>query len=455
MSLSLGTLPGPGRNRAPSEAYNHGMKHVWLGWSLLALAIVGCGGKGGEGAGVGQVAGNVTDVNGNPVRGALVTAGDAQGFTNPSGVYILDGVRTGDVPVRAEVTQDGVSFSGETVALVFENERTKSVNIPVVRTSQQATIRGVVTNRSGNRMKGVKIFAINAGLASVVAISDSEGEYRLPRLQAGLDYYAQASAPGFVSDDISFNLATGETRTLNFVLSEAGDPRLPAPTMRGAVAWTTPTTRSTDGAVFESVKNLLKPERTQLRRGGASREIPGTFIEIDLYWNFVDSLNLLGYGVYRANASFGPFEAVDFLRDPLAEFYADFSDELRIGNPYYYRLTSINSQYPDGVNGESSPSSVVSARVLGELTLRTPLDPLTFRWNRAAHATQYQVLVFSSYPAIGVTPFWASARTNNDSLAYTGPSLEFGKIYYYLVVGYANDDTGITLSDLSDFFYGG
>lgn len=431
------------------------MKHVWLGWSLLALAIVGCGGKGGEGAGLGQVAGNVTDVNGNPVRGALVTAGSVQTFTNPSGVYILDGVRTGDITVRAEVTQDGVSFSGETVALVFENERTKSVNIPVIRTSQQATIRGIVTNRSGNRMKGVKIFAVNGGLASVVAITDSQGEYRLSRLQAGLDYYAQASAPGFVSDDISFNLTAGETRTLNFVLSAAGDPRLPAPVMRGAVAWTTPASRSADAPAYESIKNFLKPERAQLRRVGTSRAVPSTFVEIDLYWNFVDSLNLLGYGVYRANASFGPFDAVDFLRDPLAEFYADFSDELRVGNPYYYRLTSINTQFPDGVNGESNPSSVVSARVLGELNLRVPVDPLTFRWNRAAHATQYQVLVYSNYPSIGVTPFWASARTNNDSLTYTGPSLEFGKTYYYLVVGYANDDTGITMSELADFLYSG
>ncbi|MCW5940721.1 MAG: carboxypeptidase regulatory-like domain-containing protein [Fimbriimonadaceae bacterium] len=427
---------------------------------VAAFALAGCGGGSGTTNRVGQIAGNVTDANGDPVRDALVRTGSRQAFTNPSGAFLLDEVPEGQVVVRAEITQDGVRFSGQNVAQVFAGERTKSVNLAVVRDSLQAAVRGAVTTRAGDRVKGAKVFAIGGGLSSAMAITDSDGRYRLDGLQSGIEYYIIASAPTFASDDAFATLTAGEVRTLNWVLGNGGDPLLPPPTMREAVSWTTPpsaTRQPNKQAAFEAIKNLIRPDRAYARRARSdSRVMPDVFHEIDLYWAYVDSLNLLGYGVYRSGAAAGPFTAVDYLRDPLAEFYADFSDELRAGSRYYYRLTSLNTQYPDSRNGESDPSSVLSGRLLGELVLRSPdTGPLSFRWQPAQGAETYKVYVFNRYPGVGVTPFWVSSPTTSNSLAYAGPSLEFGKAYYYIVLGQADGGAANTLSDVDMFVNGG
>lgn len=427
---------------------------------LAVLAVVGCGGGSGKTGGVGQIAGNVTDVNGDPVRDALVRAQGKRAFTNAAGTYLLDEIAEGQVVVTAEITQDGVRFSGQNIAQVFGGERTKSVNMAVVRDTLQAAVRGSVQTRSGDKIKGAKVFAIGSGLSSAMAITDSDGRYRLDGLHSGIEYYIIASAPTFASDDAFATLDPAEVRSLNWILSNAGDPLLPPPTMREAVSWTTPPSSTRDAnrrEAFEAIKNLVRPDRATARRARTdSRVMPDLFHEIDLYWSFVDSLNLLGYGVYRSSAAAGPFTAVDYLRDPLAEFYADFSDELRAGSRYYYRLTSLNTLYPDSRNGESDPSTVLSGVILGELRLRTPATgPLTFRWQPAQGAETYKVYVFNRFPGIRVTPFWVSGTTASTSLAYAGPSLEFGKAYYYIVLGQADGNAANTISDVDVFVHGG
>lgn len=438
----------------------HAMRRLVPLLLVAVFALAGCGGGSGKTGGVGQIAGNVTDVNGDPVRDALVRAQGRQAFTNAAGTYLLDEVAEGQVVVTAEITQDGVRFSGQNIAQVFAGERTKSVNMAVVRDTLQAAVRGSVATRSGDKIQGAKVFAIGGGLSSAMAITDSDGRYRLDGLHAGIEYYIIASAPTFASDDAFATLDPAEVRSLNWILGNAGDPLLPPPTIREAVSWTTPpsaTRRPDRQEAFEAIKNLVRPDRATARRARTdSRVMPDLFHEIDLYWSFVDSLNLLGYGVYRSSAAAGPFSAVDYLRDPLTEFYADFSDELRAGSRYYYRLTSLNTLYPDSRNGESDPSTVVGGLVLGELRLRTPdTGPLTFRWQSAQGAETYKVFVFNRFPGIGVTPFWSSPTTTATSLSYSGPSLEYGKEYFYVVLGQADGNAANTISDVDAFVHRG
>lgn len=431
------------------------MKHIsWFLGAAVLVTLIGCGGAGSQF--FGEVSGIVTDANGNPVRGARVFANGRETFSNSAGSYVLTRIPEGDQVIRAEITQDGIDFSGQNVARIFGEDRTQTINIAVVRTSLQAGIHGTVRDRFGNRISGAKVFAMGNALTSSVAFTNHSGDYTMRGLMSGVDYQLTASARTFENDVDNVNLVPGEDPRFDFVLGDGSNPAMPAPTNLSAVAWTSPSeiTRSPQQrSGIEAVKNMLLPRR---RAQSGRTTINGNNVEVDLFWDVYTANpdSLLGFGIYRASSSGGQSTAIDFMRDPHAAFFQDLDDNLHEGQDWYYEITALSTQYPDTFNSESDFSNRYGVETLGDLFLNSPLfGPLTFRWQGGSGATSYVVYLFDEFPGIGVNSIWntEATPTAGTSQVYTGPALTPGLRYWYIVLGLANGNDSRTLSVIDDF----
>jgi hypothetical protein len=433
---------------------------IWCGAAAM-LVMAGCAGLT-LNLGLGEIAGNIVDLNGDPVRGAVVSIDNRSTDSNSSGAYVVSQVREGTRTIRASLNVDGIPFSGETTAQIFDGDRTRNINIAVSRTSTQARLFGVVRDRFGSVLEGAKVFAylVNPGgftLSSVSDVTNGGGEYELRGLAPGFTYRVNASGRGYNSDRDSVSLAANEQREFNFVLDDPSDPLFPPPQNVVAVAWTSPDepTRSPQQErAYEAIKRISDPRRTQRRRYGTRSTTLGYNVEVDVYWDPPTSnLNsLLGYGIYRAISVSGTSVAVDFARDPEASFYSDIDDFLRENTNYYYEMTALNVRYPDTFNSESDFSNRYGVRTLEEMLLLTVLtSPLTFRWQPVTDIDSYQVFLFDEYPDLGVPVLWSSALATGLSTAYNGPALVTGRRYYYVVLGVANGGDSRTISVIDDF----
>lgn len=426
----------------------------WIVGGAALLTILSCGG-GGAGNGTGQVSGIVTDVNGDPVRGALVFSGSRSTYSNSAGSYVLDNVSAGDILVRAEIEQDGIDFNGQNVARVFRDERTKSLNIAVVRTNLQARLHGRVRDRFGNRVEGARVYAEGNALTGNMAITNSNGDYSMGGLMAGVTYQLTATARQFDSDLDSVNLSAGQDREMDFTLGDGSNPSMPEPENLFAIAWTTPAEISRDAelrAGLNAIKDMIEPRRKTL---SSRTTVNGNNVEVNLFWDpYNDNYeSLLGFGVYRATTANGASAAIDFVREPSAFFFQDLDDGLRENRNYYYEITALNVQYPDTFDSESDFSNRYGVETLADLILLNEiLSPLTFRWQGGV-ADEYAVYLFEDYPGIGVNSIWSteSNPTNGNSQLYTGPPLVSGRRYYYVVLGLANGGDSRTLSFIADF----
>lgn len=424
------------------------------------LTAIGCGGSGGGGGGGGSktasVSGTVIDVNGQPVRGARVSCRDGSTTTSTTGAFILRNVREDNLDIHAEIVQNGVRFKGRNVAVTFRDERTQSVNIVVAPERQLASIFGVVQDRDGFRLGGASIFAAGAGFISQRTVANANGEYELFGLVSGVSYTVVAGGREYRSDVDAMMLTDGERRRVNFVLSNPGNPQMPAPEDLTAVSWTSPplSRSAREREAIENVKRLFDPEYAK-RKAKHTRLTPsGNYIEVGLDWTPVDSLELLGYGIYRGRNAGGPFTAIDFYREPLVGYFVDLDDVLRPNQNYYYQITSLSVVYPNDPNrSESPPSDTVLVTPLPDLDgLFVTNNPIRFNWNDA-QADGYVVFLFDEFPGVGVESFWnnANAPTSDTSLEYAGPSLVRGQRYYYLVLGLADDNKNRTVSGVGEF----
>lgn len=422
----------------------------------MALSLAGCGGTlaGGQN-GSGEVGGVVFDKNGDVVRGARVYLSNPsrEATSNSSGTYVLSDVPADDLLIRAEVTQNGVHYVGQNLARVFDQERSKSVNIVVVPDTQLAKMHGTVFDSFGGTVEGARVFAIgDNNLSSSMDITDANGNYSIGRLAAGVHYTLYANAPGYQSDSFGITLSMGDDPREDFTLNQvSGVANLPAPSNVSAVAWTSPddSTRSIDSAsAYEAIKREYDAKRSS--RTAITRLTPsGEIIEVDLTWDPVYSSVLLGYGIYRAQGSGGTLLSDDFLRDPLAEFYADTDLALNENTTYSYAVTSVNSDQQ-----ESGFSNRAVVTTLGPITALNPLfGPLRFRWDDFSAADNFIVYLFDQNPKVGVSSIWNNegSPTTNTSLTYSGPSLIFGHTYYYVVLGLANGNTSRTISRVVSF----
>ena len=425
----------------------------------LVLFAAGCGGSttigGGNSGPPGEVSGVIFDSDGNVVRDAdvFITNPELHTTSSSSGTYVLTDVPAVDLLVRVQTDQDGVTYIGQNLARVFNNDRAKNVNIVVVRASDVAQIHGTVRDSHGGRISGARVFAVGENnLSSSMAVTDSNGDYSIHRLAPGINYELNASTPDFRSDNTSVTLSAGDDDQEDFVLTEtSGVATLSPPINLALVAWTAPDdiTRSIDSSkAYEQVKRLFDPARA--KRTPTTRLTPsGETIEVDATWDRVSSNFLLGYGVYRALGAAGALQSDDFLRDPLAEFYADTDDSLVENTTYSYALTSINT---DQV--ESGFSTQVPVKTIGRMSSPTiSFSPVTFHWPAATGAQNYVVFVFDTFPSVGVDSIWNNAATpvSGTSIPYGGPSLVPGNTYYVVVLGLANSNTSRTISRIVAF----
>lgn len=432
------------------------MKHwpLYVLFALTLLSILACGGGGGAGSNApGQVSGVVFDANGNVVRGARVFVQGKETFSNSSGAYVLTGLDDGDFIIRAEIFKNALNFNGQNLAQIFPGERSKNVNIIVVRDTQQARIHGTVLDNFGNVVAGARIFAIGNGFTSNIAQSGPDGTYSLGGLVAGVSYQLLCNGRLYNADNNSVTLAAGDDVVRNFILPSGTNPTLAVPTNLDGIAWTSPleVTRSTDMAsAVQNLKRLIEPRYGQ-QIATTRSTVGGNPIEVDLYWDPYSSGALLGWGLYRGTSPSGLLSAIEFVRDPNAIFFADSDSTLLEQRTYYYELTALNTQYPDTAQSESGPSNRISVRTMGDLNLLAPtFSPLTFRWSALAESEDYTVFVFNEYPGIGVDPVWSNATTGT-SMVYGGPALSTGTRYYYVVVATANSARSRSISIVGDF----
>ncbi len=439
------------------------MKRFSVGFGALSFALIllGCGGSAGR-TDQAQVSGIVTDLDSNPVRGAKVSfnfssASRGETLSNSNGIYVLDMIPEGNIVIRAEVTQDGITYRGQNVARTFAHERSKSVNITVAPVDRLARAYGTVRTREGYLVENAEVFFNGGTLSSNRAVTDENGEFEIRDLIGGIAYDVLASARTYDSDLASLTLSPGENRRIDFVLEFESNPGFLPPNDLTAVAWTSPAEeilRSPGQAeAYEQLKRLFDPRRASRKAQGRDT-IAGNPIEVDLYWSPAFDEALLGYGIYRGAGVNAPTSSLDYLRDPMTGTYADLDRNLFEGNVYTYQITALNTSYPDFSGSESSKSTPVWVETLGDLILMEPrLSPLSFRWQNFSGAEEYIVYLFDREPKIGVSSFWNNegAPTDQTFLNYTGPSLVSGRTYYYLVLGLANSQSSRTISRLASF----
>lgn len=434
----------------------------WLVGATALFAVAGCGGGGGGNSSgpAGQVSGLILDFNGDPVRGARVWINNgSETDSNSSGSFVLEDVERGDWKIRAEIEQDGVVYEGENTARVFSDERTKSVQITVLRSNQTTRVRGVVLDNEGFELQGVQVFAIPTQVGGVfgssMELTDSAGTFDFDMLRGNTEYKIIATGVGYNSDADIVNVAPGGEENLVLTLKNPTDPLLPAPTGLEAVTWTTPSELTRSPQSMSAIQNLKKlfdprtPTRTITRD-----TIDGNWIESDLFWDsYPDNAAHIGFGIYRRLGTSGSFSSLDFLRDTEAENYIDLDANLQEFETWSYYISAVNTSDPT-INSESDPSNVVQVETLGDLYALTPLQgPLRFRWDTGSGADEFIVYVFDEYPGIGVEEIWSneSARATGTQVNYSGPSLQSGQRYYYMILGLANGDFSRTVSRVESF----
>lgn len=412
------------------------------------LLLVGCE----QSKGRGEVAGSVTDINGEAVRGASIFVdGRLATESSPIGTFTIRDVKSGLRTITARLTKNGVQYSGWNRVEVFTGERTTSVSIVMGRTSDMGALRGTVRDEFGTPLPGVRVF-VGGPLGSWTNWTDKDGEYRIEGLIGGFQYFVEASGRGYENDNTNVTISAGSTATVNFFLRFSSNESQQAPQNLGAVAWTSPVepNRSREEMLaYERIKRLIQPQRARHEQG---RDFPdGHHVEIDLFWDFAQQRELLGYGIYRGSSP-SNLQAIDFLRDPLATFYADIDDLLTPNVRYFYAVTRLNTDYPNRPGSESPFSNVASAVPLGDLEAQNPtFNPLVFRWQPVFNADEYFVFLFENYPSIEESPMWTSPATATNFMFYSGPALTPGRRYYYVVVGSGFSETSFTISQIDSF----
>jgi hypothetical protein len=419
---------------------------LWL--ALLPILIVGCGGGvGGGSSSSGVVTGNIADSDGKPIVDAIVSA-DNNSSTQSTlqGMYRLEGISVGDQTIRAEIVIDGVRWRGQNVATVIIDSfssQSKNVNITMAPELQLGSFDGYVYGPDGLPVVGARVFAASdRQLSASVTATNIDGYYRLDGLISGLNYIVTASAQTYENDVVNNKqIIAGRVTRLSFNLSYSQNPGLSAPTGISISTWTVPSTptRSPRSAeltkAYEAIKAHIDPRLVKTSMTKLTRLFTAdTLYEIDLSWNFLNDSALLGYGIFRGTST-GVIDAIDYLRDPLANFYADQDQFIGPNQTYYYQLTALNTDYPDLSGSSSQRSSIISATPL-EAFGSTLVDTsnLRFSWTSVIGADAYGVIVYQIYPDWDVTPIREVTLGNVNSWTYDGPALISGQIYYWVVI---------------------
>ncbi|GIV08816.1 MAG: hypothetical protein KatS3mg019_0907 [Fimbriimonadales bacterium] len=442
----------------------------WTVWAFcIVLGIVGCG----EENKVGVVSGTITDIEGEPVANAEVFAANSVNSQTRSlhnGTYYLTNVPDRFTLIRARAVINGVEYTGQNVAQVFENEQTKNVNIMIAPASRQGTIEGFVRDAFGAGIEGARVFAGGA-LSSAFAITDRRGFYRIAGLPAGYEYPVVASAPDYENDSRTAQVAARQTTVISFTLNRSVNRPVQTPLNLEATAWTMPrmlsATRSPRECNAYNAIRALFDEKPRTRRAVATRATSDYWIEIDLSWDYQEQVSLLGYGIYRGRTLDELNQnAIAFLRDPLADFFADLDPALQPNVTYYYEMVALNTDYLNELPGTvSGRSNRVSARPFTPIAVTRPfpneiVDGLILQWTPVPNADYYLVLIYDRFPDYNVAPYYPADLSNPGaakvfapatSLVYTGPTLISGRTYYAVVLALTNDRSTRAISQIVPF----
>jgi hypothetical protein len=436
---------------------------------LVAVVLAGCG----ENGKVGIVSGTITDVDGNPVADAEVFAANAVNSRTRSlhnGTYYLTNVPDRFTIIRARAVINGVEYTGQNVAQVFENEQSKNVNIMIAPASRQGAVEGFVRDALGRGIEGARVFAGGA-LSSAFAVTDRRGFYRIAGLPAGYEYPIVASAPDYENDKRTVSIVAGETALVSFTLNDSRNRPVQTPINLSATAWTLPrmltATRSAREYDAYNAIRALFDDKPRPRRTVASRAVGDYWIEIDLSWEYQEQLSLLGYGIYRGRTIDElNRNAIAFLRDPLADFFADLDPALQPNVTYYYEMVALNTDYLNDLPGTvSGRSNRVSARPFTPIAITRPfpnelVDGLILQWTPVPNADYYLVLIYDRFPDYQVAPYFPTDLNNPGaakvfapatSLVYTGPPLVSGRTYYAVVLAFTNNRNTRAISQIVPF----
>ncbi len=161
----------------------------------------------------GSVRGILLDAAGQPVAGAIVTAGDLAGVTDSAGRYEIAGLAAGSQHV-ATVWKDDFAARADAVRV----QKGQATQVPL-RLARAASIAGsVVEERTKKPIAGARIKAFTLGggpfgrraPSERPVKSDARGRFRLPGL-ASRPYRIEAARDGYIASSIE-NVATSLTR---------------------------------------------------------------------------------------------------------------------------------------------------------------------------------------------------------------------------------------------------
>jgi hypothetical protein len=195
-------------------------------------------------------------------------------------------------------------------------------------------------------------------------------------------------------------------------------------------------------------------------------------IETDLFWDYKSWDDLLGYAVKRGTSS-PPSAVTAVLRDPLAASYFDVDAALTPDTTYYYTIHSLDTiDFP--ANGTVGPAGdIVEVSPLQPVQATAPAqgasvtgDP-ELRWTSVSGANAYQVIVWDRFPDLqnsadpnGAVPIWPADLNNpgaskvmppQTSVTYSGPYLQAGHTYYWLVVASDLGEYSLSVTPLRRF----
>jgi hypothetical protein len=446
-------------------------RRIWGGVFafLFAVILAGCGDE----RKVGVVSGTITDIEGDPVANAEVFIEGAVNSRTRSlhnGTYYLTNVPDGFTIIRARAVIGGKEYTGQNVAQVFENEQSKNVNIMIAPTDRQGGVEGFVRDAFGRGIERARVFAGGA-LSSAFAVTDRRGFYRITGLPAGYEYPIVASAPDYENDKRTVVIVAGETEIISFTLNDSRNRPVQTPINLSATAWTMPRTLTATRSAREydayNAIRALFDDKPRSRRTVASRAASDYWIEIDLSWEYQEQLSLLGYGIYRGRTLEElRSNAIAFLRDPLADFFADLDPALQPGVTYYYEMVALNTDFLNDQPGTvSERSNRVSARPFTPIAITRPfpneiVDGLVLQWTPVPNADYYLVLIYDRFPDYKVAPYYPADLGNPggakvfapaNSLVYPGPPLVRGRTYYAVVLAFTNDRSTRAISQIVPF----
>ncbi len=452
---------------------------IWAASLLTGLS--GCGGGADPNT---SLTGVVTDVDGKPVAGARVTVAGGAATSLSNGTFVIHGVATGLKTVGATISIQGRNWSGETVVDIVPEEKNRSVNIMVSDNRFHASLSGTVIDPGGYALEGAKVF-VGGPWGSTMAVTDSAGYYEVRKLTPGVTYTVSCSLAGYVNDERTVSLSANENRSLSFALGDGSyQGTIPAPQNPAAQAWTIADTvtraASPKGYVeflkrtYRARRNLpLTPRAVSATNAARTRVTPdGSVIEVDLFWDYRAWDDLFGYAIKRGQSS-NPSAVTAVLRDPLASAFFDADDRLTPDVTYYYTIHCLDTiGFP--ADGRVGPAGdTVSATPLQPIATTAPgqgdavLGDPVFRWTPVFGAKTYQVVVWSRFPDLqnandpqGALPLWPADINNpgaskvtapTTSLTYSGPYLQSGHTYYWVVIAADNGEYSLSVSPIAKF----